>query len=94
MFTQLTPQKIQHDSGYIVQTGGRFSLQYLNRDFIADIKVDFGTVTGLYPDSMTVRKNGITIAPTAQEHEMILGHIIEALGYWNMKYEICEGNAP
>jgi hypothetical protein len=29
MFTQLTPQTIQHDSGYIVQTGGRFSLEYI-----------------------------------------------------------------
>jgi hypothetical protein len=94
MFTQITPQKLQHNSGYIVQTGGRYSLQYIDGDLVAEIQVDFATVTGLYPDSMTIRKNAISRIPTAQEREVIFDRIIKALDYWKMKYEICNGKAP
>jgi hypothetical protein len=94
MFTSLKPQRVQHDSGYIVQTGGQFSLQYLNEDLIAGIAVDNGPViTGLYPESMTLRrgKNAPLFAPTLDERDLIMGRIISALDFWKMKYEILKG---
>ena len=30
MFTRLAPQRTQHESGYIVQTGSRFSMEYID----------------------------------------------------------------
>jgi len=94
MFTKLTPQRIKHDSGYIVQTGGRFSLQYMEGDLVAEIKADFATVTGLYPDSLAIRRGSTPEIPTDQMRELILTRIIEGLKFWNMKYEICGGSPP
>ena len=74
--------------GYIVQSGGRFSLQYLDGDLIAEIKVDRAEVTGLFPNSMTIVKGGVSKIPNDKERNLILSRIINALGFWGMKYEI------
>jgi len=92
MFTSITPQKAQHDSGYIVQSGGRYSLQYLDGDLVGEIKVDRAAVTGLFPDSMVLRRaNGPAAKPTAEEKELIMNRIKSALDYWGMKYHVYEG---
>jgi hypothetical protein len=93
MFTSLKPQIIQHSSGYTVQSGGQFSLQYLDGNLIAEIKVDRAAITGLYPESMIIRKgeNAPPIAPTLDEQDLIMGRIISGLESWKMKYEICKG---
>ncbi len=95
MFTQLTPQKVQHSSGYIVQTGGRDSLQYLVGDTGAEVEADFASVTGIYPDSMTIRvKNDASARPaTPQEKSLIMGRIESALKYLGEKYELCAGHS-
>lgn len=94
MFTKLTPQRIRHNSGYIVQSGGRFSFQYIDGDLVAEIPVDRAKITGLYPDSMTIHKGSNSEAPTEQVRELILNRIIEGLKFWNMEYEICKGSPP
>ena len=94
MFTDLAPQKIQHHTGYIVQTGGRYSLQYVDGDIFAEIEVDFGPITGLYPDSMTVRRGDSAPAlPSSDERELIVARVEEALNYWGMKFKIYKGRS-
>jgi hypothetical protein len=93
MFTSIKPQIARHDSGYIVQSGGKYRLQYLDKDVFAEIMIDRAAITGLYPESMTIRKGekAPLIAPNLDEQELIMGRIISALGFWKMKYEILKG---
>ena len=95
MFTRLTPQKVQHSSGYIVQTGSRYSLQYVDGDIIAQVQADFARITGPYPDSMTIRvKNDAATRPASpQEKALIMSRIESALKFLGEEYEICEGRS-
>src|SRR5205809_5407667 len=90
MFTRLAPQKVRHNSGYIVQTGGRYSLQYLHGDMAAEVQADFAPTTGIYPDSLTIRDNeGSPPRPAnSEERKMIMGRIEAALQFLGEKYEI------
>lgn len=92
MFTRLTPQKVQHRSGYIVQTGSRHSLQYLDGDTTAEIEADFASVTGIYPDSMTIRlRNEPKARPASSEEKaLIMERIESALKFLGEKYEFCK----
>ncbi|HJW94094.1 MAG TPA: hypothetical protein VJ901_10790 [Thermoanaerobaculia bacterium] len=91
MFRRLAPQKVQHSSGYVVQTGDRYSLQYLEGDLCATIEVDFGVITGIYPDSMSIRhgSQGEVRRPTGIERQEIMDRIKGALDFMGTKYEIC-----
>jgi hypothetical protein len=93
MFTKLSPQKVQHSSGYIVQTGGRYSLEYLDGQLLAEVQADFAPLTGLYPDSLMVRdqKDGEPRPPTSEERNTIMSRIEAALQFLGEKYEICRG---
>lgn len=93
MFTSVRPQIARHDSGYIVQSGGKYKLEYLDKDLFAEIIVDRAAITGLYPETMTLRKgeNALPIAPTLDEQDLIMSRIISALEFWKMKYEILKG---
>lgn len=93
MFTRLSPQKVRHNSGYIVQTGGRYSLQYLDEDMAAEVLADFAPTTGIYPDSLTIRdnKDSPPRSPNTEERNMIMGRIEAALQFLGEQYEICKG---
>jgi hypothetical protein len=93
MFTRIAPQKVQHNSGYIVQTGGRYCLQYLDGGMEAEVQADFAPTTGIYPDSLTIRDNeGSTPRPaSSEERKMIMGRIEAALKFLGEEYEICKG---
>lgn len=88
MFTKLTPQKVKHDSGYIVQTGSRESLQYLKGNIKAEVKADFGNITRIYRESLVLHKDGVAILPSIEEHELILKHITDALTFLGENYEL------
>lgn len=88
MFTKLTPQKVQHSSGYIVQTGSRESLQYINGNVLAEIKAEFGDVTTLYQKSIRIQKGGTEFLPSIEDQELILKRITDALGFLGEKYEL------
>lgn len=90
MFTALAPQRAKHQSGFIVQTGGRHSLQYLDGDLFAEVEVDFAALTGIYADSLIIQVgNAQRRKPSPEEREIILGRIASALEFWKMAYEIC-----
>jgi hypothetical protein len=95
MFTRLAPQKVQHSSGYIVQTGSRYSLQYLDGGTVAEVQADFAPVTGIFPNSMTIRaKNDTSPRPaTPDEKALIMSRIESALKFLKEKYELIEGNS-
>jgi hypothetical protein len=48
MFKKLSPQKVQHDSGYIVQVASRTSVEYLDANRKATVDVDFAASIGIY----------------------------------------------
>jgi|GEM_PF-2096535 hypothetical protein len=90
MFVSLAPQRVKHDSGYIVQTGGRYALQYIYRDVFAEVEADFATVTGVYSDTLFIRRgDGPPENPSPEERNLILTRILSALDFWGMKHEIC-----
>ncbi len=93
MFTQLAPQKVQHSSGFIVQTGSRYSLEYLDGNTVAEVEVDFAPVTAIYTDSVIIRtKNDISARPaTPEEKVIIVSRIESALQFLGAKYELCKG---
>lgn len=89
MFKRLAPQKVQHTSGYIVQTGGRYSLEYIGDKVTASVEADFVRVTGIYPESMTIRDlNASTRPATEEERARIMERITSALAFLGEKYEI------
>lgn len=93
MFTKLAPQKVQHSTGYIVQTGGRYSLQYLDGEMVAEVQADFAKTTGIYPDSLTIRdqKYSPPRQPRPEERDTIIARIEAALQFLGERYEICGG---
>jgi hypothetical protein len=56
MFERIAPQKVQHRSGYMVQTGSPESLQYVNGEVTAEVKAAFGPITTIYSNSLVLRK--------------------------------------
>ncbi len=40
MFTRLSPQKVQSDAGFVVQSKDRETMQYIEGDFIAEAYVE------------------------------------------------------
>jgi hypothetical protein len=88
MFKKITPQRVQHRSGYIVQTGSRDSLRYVNGDLIAEVKADFGQVTAIYPNSLVLRNSEMEVLPSIEERELILRCITTALDFLGEKYEL------
>jgi DNA repair exonuclease SbcCD ATPase subunit len=91
MFKDIAPQQVQHDSGYIVQSGGRYSLQYIDGDLLAEIEGDRGpSVIGIFPRSMVVRQGGVEKIRVPNEKQLIIDRITSALAHWGMKYEIYE----
>jgi hypothetical protein len=88
MFTKLTPQRIQHDSGYIVQTGSRDSLQYINGEVLAEVRSDFGPITTIYSKSLVLIKNENKIPPSIDDQKLILKRITDALDFLGEEYEL------
>lgn len=51
-FHAITPQKVQHASGYIVQVADRYSVDCIEAGLTWRITVDFGQSVGLYKQSI------------------------------------------
>jgi hypothetical protein len=91
MFKKLAPQKAQHKSGYIVQTGGRYTLQYIDGDLLAEVDVDFGPVTTVYPESMRLQKSGTQVPVSPEQRATITDRMVKVLTFWNMNAQIQQG---
>ena len=96
MFNQIAPQRAQHSLGFIVQVGNRYSIQYLERDFMVEIDADLScTPVPLFIDTLTKDKTAnIPSGLTSDQAEIILSRIKEGLDCLGVKYEVLHGKSP
>ena len=84
MFQKISPQKVQHSDGYLVQVADRYAVEYLDENYVACIDVDFGETVGVYFRSLVVKnKSGDDIELSKDEYSKILERVvsgIEAMG--------------
>ena len=82
-FERLAPQAVRHTSGYRVQIGDRYSVEYLEGDEVASIAADLeGPVVVLHRDSVRWTKPHEHPA-TEDERTMLVDRVragIEAMG--------------
>jgi hypothetical protein len=93
MFNRIAPQRAQHSLGFIVQTGGRFAIQYLEKDFVVEVMTDLtDAIAPLYVDTLAINKAGTIPSGLSPERaKVILDRIKDGLDCLEIKYEICEG---
>ena len=92
MFTRIAPQRAQHDDGSVVQIGGRYAVQYVQGNLMAEIEADFAALTGIYPETLIMhRMDGSPITTTDEERSAILAKILSGLSCLGVKYELCNG---
>lgn len=91
MYKRIVPQRVQHTSGYIIQIGSRYSIEYLDGDVTAEIKSDFGPITGIYPNTLVLKnKNGERMSISDEERTLIFNRIKDGMTYLNINYEVCK----
>jgi hypothetical protein len=87
MFTKLSPQKVKHSDGYIVQVANRFAVEYLSENITASVSVDFGMDVGVYCNTLRDLKAGGIIS--GDEGELVISRIIAGLEAMGCKVERC-----
>jgi hypothetical protein len=92
MFKLIAPQKAQHSLGFIVQTGGPYAVQYVEKTFMAEVKADLTcTIVPLYIDTLALNKADSVPSGITKEHaELIINRIIEGLDCLGVKCKICK----
>ena len=90
MFKKITPQKVQHSDGYIVQIADRSSVEYLENNHKAKIEVDFAVLTGVYQDTLSgwIKSSGYEQKMNQTEHDNVLRRIVEGLKFMGCSIEI------
>lgn len=91
MFTMLGPQKVQHDSGYVVQTGDRYHLEYLEGERVAVVEVDFGSVISIYVDRIAWKTPSNALPITWQEKAKIVERVVAVLRFQHERFELVPG---
>ena len=87
MFSSLSPQKVRHSSGYLVQVCDRYHVEYIEGSRKVKIEVDFGTTVGIYKSSLSKWSDGQSISTT--DKSTILHRVSDALNFMGSKTEIC-----
>lgn len=90
MFKQITPQRAQHSSGFIVQIGGRDSIQYLEQGLLAEVRSDLtDEIVPIYANTLAVNKAGnVPSGLTQVRAEQIIERIKSGLDCLGVKYEV------
>lgn len=83
MYRKITPQKVQHPDGYIVQVADRSHVEYIEGTNCAVVEVEFSSVTGVYKNTLKVWNE------SKVEREVILGRIVAGLKAMGCKVELC-----
>lgn len=77
-FRRLSPQKVVHSLGYIVQVYDRTTVEYFDQDTRALVEVDFGSSVGIYIKSIRVF-NDSQKTFNSREKRLILDRIAAGL---------------
>jgi hypothetical protein len=91
MFTQISPQKVRHLSGFIVQVIDRQTVEYLEEKRSAFIEIDFAATTGIFEKTLSNWKTGNDLVPMGEmEKQTVLNRIVAGLHAMGLeKVEIC-----
>lgn len=92
-FTILKPQRVQHSSGYVVQSAGRESVEFIGVDGrVGRVEVEFGLPTVyVYSDSLKAWEGaGSEEAMSIAEREHVLGCIVAGLEAMGSPAELCD----
>lgn len=87
MFRSLTPQKVCHSSGYVIQVFDRYHVEYIDGSKVAKVEVDFGPIVGIYRTSLQQWDSGELIYD--KDKEIILDRIAKGLQFMGSRTEIC-----
>lgn len=81
MFRKVSPQKIQHSDGYVVQVADRYSVEYLDENYRASVNVDFGPANvGVYLHSLVVKgRSGTEVHLCSIECDKVFERIVAGL---------------
>lgn len=83
MFTKISPQKVRHSSGYIVQVIDRFHVEYIDGNNRAVAEVEFAPIVGLCRNSL------IMLTGLEGDRDIILKRIVSSLEEMGAAVEIC-----
>ena len=90
MFKQLASQRVQHDSGYIVQVADRNSVEYLEPNLRVAVAVDFGVRVNVYGDSLLAYDDLQNPVPLSDEkRKQVLAGIVSGLSAMGVEAVIC-----
>jgi hypothetical protein len=87
MFTKITPQRVSHSSGFIVQVFDRYHVEYIQGEKTALVEVDFAPIIGIYKSTLSAWEDGGILSET--EKSIIIDRISEALKFMGSKVETC-----
>jgi hypothetical protein len=80
VFIKLSPQKVQHSSGYIVLVRDRFSIEYVDGDRKASVEVEFGSTFGVYARTLRVTNDAGNDVPASEEElAQMVERIVEGM---------------
>lgn len=88
MFTHLTPQKVRHSLGYVVQVADRTTVEYLDQNQQVLIEADFGSSIGIYEKTLRFFENGKE-TNIDSKRKIILDRIVAGLQAMGSTVEIC-----
>ena len=97
MFKRLHPQQVQHSSGFIVQSGDRYTIEYLENGRLAKITRDLGIpVNPVLRDTLTdwIVADGTTQPMTDAERLRVLDNIGQGLAFMDVKVKWYDGPSP
>lgn len=89
MFKRISPQKVEHSTGYVVQILDRETIEYIDGDTRFTVHVDFGSTVGVY--KQTLRKlehNGQSGLLSEDDRERFFGRIVDALSAMGCSVEV------
>ncbi len=95
MFKRIAPQRAQHSSGYIVQVGGRYLIQYLEGEVVAEVETDMlSRIVPIYYETLVLHPAvSAAVAPSESQSDVILSRIKAGLDCLGLKYELREGRS-
>lgn len=90
LFKSLSPQKVQHSDGYIVQVENRNVVGYFDSQYRALVEVDFDEKVGVYKNTLKImRLNGDIIDLSPVEVEVFLQRMVEGIRAMGSSVEVC-----
>ena len=97
MLRKVHPKQVQDSSGFIVQSGDRYTIEYLENGRLAKITRDPGIPrSAVFRDTLTpwILADGTTQPMTDAERSRVLDNIGQGLAFMGGGFEWVDGPSP